>query len=391
MQTRTQTSRIVYYAPGPSGFLYDWHRYHMPAELASRGFEVEYCNPFDVVGNGASAAECGQVLVDRVSRVLEDGGPVDLVMSVAADETIDAAAIQEIRRRGMLTVNLSTDDFVIPYRNKQIAKAFDLTWTTVPAAVELLRSYGGAVEFLPWAANPFVFRPVVAPEARVVGFLGRSYGVRAIRIAQLAGAGISVVRFDGACRPEVVGRTPLTRALAHVGSTAAHVARSLTFPSGRRCIWSAIKRSALEFRQKPAASSLPAMVTWTPAPSFEEVSGAYANMALSLGSSEVGSTYVLKRPLLFPRLREFEAPMCGAVHLVNRSEDLQACFEEDREMLFYDTAEEMIEKARFYLDPRRDTVRHAIRTAARRRAEHEHTWYHRYLTLRKRLGLRTAA
>ena len=96
--------------------------------------------------------------------------------------------------------------------------------------------------------------------------------------------------------------------------------------------------------------------------------------AISLGSIELASTYVLKKPLLFIRIREFEAPMSGAVHLVNRMPELEEYFEEDQEMLFYDSVPEMIDKARFYLSPERDTLRQSIRKQARRRAEADHGW-----------------
>ena len=101
----------------------------------------------------------------------------------------------------------------------------------------------------------------------------------------------------------------------------------------------------------------------------------------------LGGVVVLTNPIYFIRFREFEAPMAGGVHLANRFPELQEYFEEDREMLFYGSMEELVDKARFYLAPERDTERRQIGQRAAARARAEHTWLHRFRRIGDVLGL----
>ena len=52
------------------------------------------------------------------------------------------------------------------------------------------------------------------------------------------------------------------------------------------------------------------------------------------------------------------------------------------------TAEEMLEKARFYLAPEQERLRQKIRLAARKRAEQEHTWFNRFQKAFETIGLK---
>jgi len=152
--------------------------------------------------------------------------------------------------------------------------------------------------------------------------------------------------------------------------------------------YGAIKRSLLELVSTPPEKrSLDESIQYCEGPSFEDMGSCVSGLGISLGSIELASTYVLRRPLLFIRLREFEIPMCGGVHLVNRFPELLEYFEEDKEMLFFDTREELVDKVRFYLSPERDRTRQLIREKARERAVHEHTWMHRFQKIGEELGL----
>jgi len=56
--------------------------------------------------------------------------------------------------------------------------------------------------------------------------------------------------------------------------------------------------------------------------------------------------------------RSFEIPACGVMLLADRNPDHLACFEEDKEAVFYSSSEELVDKAKFYLcnEPLRERI-----------------------------------
>jgi spore maturation protein CgeB len=87
------------------------------------------------------------------------------------------------------------------------------------------------------------------------------------------------------------------------------------------------------------------------------------------------------------RLREFEAPMSGALYLTEDQPELAEYFEPGREVLTYTDRFDMLDKARYYLA--HDEAGERIRRAGLRRARAEHTWQHRFAELFAALGLKS--
>ena len=59
-------------------------------------------------------------------------------------------------------------------------------------------------------------------------------------------------------------------------------------------------------------------------------------------------------------------------------EEIARYFEEDKEIVLYRSTEEMIDKAKFYLDDKNSQLVRNMKLAARKRAENEHTWTNRF-------------
>jgi hypothetical protein len=79
------------------------------------------------------------------------------------------------------------------------------------------------------------------------------------------------------------------------------------------------------------------------------------------------------------KLRDFDAPMAGAVYLTHRNPDLLKLFTDGEEIACYGSYDELVEKARFYLS--RADARVAMAEAGRQRALRDHTWQQRFDTL----------
>lgn len=115
-----------------------------------------------------------------------------------------------------------------------------------------------------------------------------------------------------------------------------------------------------------------------PSVPFEKMNGLYSNFSLSLGITELWDTYILPKPIHKLHLRTFEIPMCGGLQLVSYTDELANYFEDGKEIVFYSSKDEYIDKAKFYLDDRHQELRLKMKKAARYRSEREHTWQNRF-------------
>ncbi len=383
--------RIGVYAPMGNAFVETWPRAHVVGELRDEGHSVEHINPVIGIKRYGTAAEYSEWTLRYVRRTSTQT-PFDLFFAIAADVNLAPDAVGEISRT-VPTLLMCSDDMSVPFEYKHVAPRFALTWATSHEGHAVLKKYGANAFMMPYAANPYVFRPfAVKTEAPSVCFVGRSYGVRTKYLSSLAEAGV-VTRLYGKSPADIysgngIARTPLARAFKRSRAVASYVKESLKFPIGRRCVRGALVRSVHEAFGHPIGRSLlTSSVEQYPGPDFERVGRTFSENALSLGSMELHSTFVLQHPIMCVHLREFEAPMCGAVHLTNRCTEILDYFEEGKEILCYGSEEELVAVAREFTRVNRAGDRRRIRQAARKRALADHTWSRRLQQACAQLGL----
>lgn len=70
--------------------------------------------------------------------------------------------------------------------------------------------------------------------------------------------------------------------------------------------------------------------------------------------------------------------MSGGLEFASYTDEISNYFEEDKEIVLYHSKEEMIDKAKFYLDKKNERLVSSMKNAARLRAEKEHTWTRRF-------------
>jgi hypothetical protein len=113
----------------------------------------------------------------------------------------------------------------------------------------------------------------------------------------------------------------------------------------------------------------------------------FSRSRLSLGFATAGDSHRAEKRLTHLRLREFEAPMSGALYLTEDQPELAEYFTPDKEVLTYTNRDDLLDKARYYLVHQEQAER--IRRAGHERARREHTWQHRFAELFTTLGLPT--
>ena len=149
----------------------------------------------------------------------------------------------------------------------------------------------------------------------------------------------------------------------------------MRFPIGRKVLFSTIKNKII----KDAVLNENSMyLSKKPSVSDDEMITLYSNFALSLNITELRDTYICKHPLHKIHLRTFEIPMSGGLEFASYTDELASYFEDGKEIVLYKSKEEMIDKAKFYLDERNSSLVMEMKKAARKRAENEHTWQCRF-------------
>jgi spore maturation protein CgeB len=115
----------------------------------------------------------------------------------------------------------------------------------------------------------------------------------------------------------------------------------------------------------------------------------FSQSRLSLGFATAGDSHKSVNRLTHLRLRDFEAPMSGALYLTERQDELAEYFDIGSEVLAYTDRDDLLEQVRYYLAHPERAER--IRRAALNRSRSCHTWQHRFDELFAALGLKHSA
>lgn len=244
--------------------------------------------------------------------------------------------VRHLRERGWNTALWSIED---PYDIdgfQQIATAYDRVFTVEKACVEVYRQAGCAsVHYLPLGAAADVHRPLpVGPEYQ------------------------SDVCFVGAGLPNRY------RVIDAAADYLASVNCKIIGPG-----WEGL-RSA----DRLQAALIPRVVA--PAEAARYFNGAKVNLNIFRPPDHCAAfSNRRKIPALSPNPRVFEVAASGGFLLTDRREDLASFYQIGEELDVFDTAKELVEKIRYYLqheDRRQEMAQRALR-----RTREEHTYRHR--------------
>lgn len=303
--------------------------------------------------------------------------PFALVFTYLMDGMVDTSVIDEIRRTGVPTCNFSCNNTHQFHLVAKISSHFDLNLHAEKDARAKFEAVNANPLWWPMASNPRYFKPYDIPRTIQASFVGANYALRARYISYLLEHGIDVHAFGPGWRGD---------AQSQFRSSAKRYGLILRTLTARRVSLQASASARLaehDFRRtlsRRFPKQLHAPV------SDSELISLYSSSHVSLGFLEVHDHHdpsrMVKQHL---HLREFEAPLSGALYLTGWMDELAEMFEPDKEVLVYRNQYEMLEKLRYYLTQPQEAER--VRQAGRRRALSEHTYHHRFATLFQALAL----
>jgi hypothetical protein len=309
----------------------------------------------------------------NIFRLEHERKPFDLFFAYLTEGMVDPAVIDEIRRSGVPTCNFSCNNAHQFDLVAGLCGHFDFMLHSERDVRSKFIAQGAAPIWWPMASNPKYFHPYDLPRTVPVSFVGACYGLRPRYISHLLENGVEVHAYGPGWAED--NGSALKHYKLWVKVLLANGAEGRAKASG--------VLAEYDFQnslRKTYSTSIHSAIT------DEELIQLYSRSEISLGFLEVHEAHDPSRPLTHHlHLREFEAPMSGALYCTNFSEELCEFFEPDKEVLTYRTAHELLDKVRYYLQHPEQGEK--IRTAGRRRALADHTYHLRFNQLFKAIGV----
>lgn len=354
--------------------MFKWQRFHFFDELERHGIHIEAFNPLLY----HSWDEANESFLKKIKTFHFDLCLTDICNS----NMLYVETLEEIKRSGIPTLCFRPDNLSIPFNDKVLGPHFDLVWLTSIDTKYLYDKWKINTIFAPYAANPYMFSYQKCDILRKISFVGTPYGSRSKMMNALISHKLNLRLYHGKNRIEKdmddsinldLKRRRLYSKLCIV-----------RFKEGRKIVYGRLLNK-LKGTEKLVSSDYLEVIPSVP---FEKISQIYSSSVLALASTSYGDTDVLSEPLKVINLRNFEIPMSGGIEICKYNNELADYFIEDKEILFYKTEEELIDKAIYYTSKAKDQEILDIKKAARLKSENEHTWMCRFTPVFNKLGLK---
>lgn len=366
--------KILYYFMQYPTPMYLWQNTHIVDELSHHDIEVLIFNPLDY----SSMDEANEQVIKHMRK-----NRYDLFMTCNISKVCYPSTISKVKEMGIPTLLICFDSLMTPLKHKDILPYFDLVMISQNDDKNIFRKSNSNVLVSHYAANPHFFRPVFDCEKiNRVAFPGTPYGSRARIISNLIQNKVPVDLYYGNGKAKIQQNTSNHIDFEKKWKT---IMELVQYPVGRKVLYASfvgLLKKDIVFDGNTENLFLQDAVD------LKATNQIYASHDLSLSISIARNTGNIKYPIHIVHLRNFEIPMSGGVQFCEYFDELSECFEEDKEIIFYRSYDEMIEKARFYLKPEHKSIRQDIRKNARKRAENEHTWFCRFSRAFDFLGLK---
>jgi len=360
---------ILYYYPNYDTYMFQWQKYHIFNELQEHNIQFEIINPLLY----SSIEEANNEIIKKIKT-----GKYQLFMSSYSIDKLYIDTLQLMKHHNVASLCFCPDNLTVPYNQKDIAKYYDLVWITSKETEYLFKKWGAKTIFLPYAANPSLLKPIVPTEEIMrLAFIGTPHGSRVERLNMFLDNKIPLSVYSK------ISDTSNKRFRGTSRSYYSAISNYLKFPIGRRLLLGIVLDKLGRHELDLNSASLEMK---EPVP-LEEIGMVNSSYAIVLAFTEANSTGVLKKPVPIVNLRNFEIPMSGGLEFTTYIDELAMYFEPDKEIILCHSKEEMIDKARFYLREDNKGLRLKMKEAARKRAEHDHTWHRRFSSIFNELNI----
>lgn len=322
----------------------------------------------------------------RLLEAFRAAGRVDLFYGYFYSSVVYPETVDLIRQSGVPTVNFSCNNVHQFDLVRDIAPHFDVCVVPEQSAQPDFQKVGARPVRIQLAANPRVYHPVPVPRTYDVTFVGQRYADRADFLQHLHAHGVSVRAWGAGWQTRKrLDLAQLKAGLALIEDERLDGVRRLVRQRLSRYTSGRDKGTST---QTGDPDDIDTSAFGGPRLLQRDLVTMFSRSRLNLGFATAGESHRAARRLTHLRLREFEAPMAGALYLTEHQPELAEYFTPGAEVLTYTDRDDLLDKARYYLAHQEQAER--IRRNAFERSRREHTWQHRFAELFAYLGLTRA-
>ena len=322
-------------------------------------------------------ASFSQKLLDKYQQE-HTRKPFDLFFAYLKEGMVEPGVIKEIRKTGVPTCNFSCNNTHQFYLVEQLSPQFDYNLHSEKDAREKFLKIGANPLWWPMASNPKYFKPENHKRTMDVSFVGGNYGLRSRYINYLLQKGVNAHAYGPGWQGGA--KTPFRSAAKRY----LYIMQSLFSRQIKDQACASAKLADHDLRR--SVSKLFPLNVHPPVSDAELIS-LYSKSKISLGILEVYDNHDPSSGVLrHLHLRDFEAPMCGALYCTGHTEELAEMFEPDEEILTYRDEGELLDKVKYYL--KHEGEGENIRITGRQRALKDHSYQRRFDQLFEKIGLK---
>lgn len=369
-----------------------WVETHLVGTLTEMGHEVvchrygAYVGEFYGRRRQAERVEKNRALLRQAQGLKAEG--LDLIFCYASDDFLTVDTARSLSQLGVPMVNYAVDTNSQWYRNIATARYFTRLLCGQRENMDNLARYGAKVLYFPFAGcapSPDESAAEFLPAAPVT-FVGTPIPYRAEILAQVERAGIPLAVYGKGW--DVAGHSidagiGMEKVLSDAYRYGAARLRGEGVMAVGRALVERVAKLAGTRGGQVADVDISADAKRGFAPN-EGLAALFRNSAINIGITRLepgrrrSARYQVK-------VRDFEVPLAGGFYLVEDMPEHREFFDVGKEVVTWASAEDLIEKIRYYLA--HESERLAIAAAGQRRALAEHTWARRFRILFASLGL----
>ena len=330
-----------------------WQKFHFAEEVKAAGHEPYFVSINDNI--------------ESITRLLERC-KIDILVSGISDDIYLMKIIAVMDSCKNAFKILACYDNLQSTRNYlRLISYFDRVWLTSKENYNYFSSIHSDVMFQPYASRALDFHSV-KDKHNSICFLGTPYGYRLRLLNEIARAEVPVSVYSSALsksESSIVGEKVNFKAL-----------RSLEVSSISFKMLVAKLYAALFGENK-----IDSKIELFDSPDFGRMKSVYSSHRYALNSLELRNTGYLPTPVLKIHLRTFEIPMCSGLQIARRCDEITDYFTDGKEILLYDTIDELINIIKDYSKPHLIGNLEEIRFNGHQRAMRDHRWSHRFTKL----------